>query len=107
MKIDHIKTKTGGWFIGDFEKATHRTKDFEVAVKEYEPGQKEPRHVHKVATEWTVVLFGIAKFNGIEADAWTIIEIAPGESVEFEAVTRVRTLVVKIPSLPHDKYLET
>ena len=36
--------------------------------------------------------------------AGDIVEIAPGEAASFEALTDVTTVVVKVPSVPGDKY---
>ena len=53
MNLDEM---IGGWFVGDFEPSVIRTKDFEVAVKRYKAGDKEAKHMHKVATELTVII---------------------------------------------------
>ena len=54
----NLDAMIGGWFVGDFEPSVIRTKDFEVAVKKYKAGDKEARHIHKVATELTVIISG-------------------------------------------------
>ena len=40
----NLKDMIGGWFIGDFEPTAWKTAGFEVAVKEYKAGDKEPKH---------------------------------------------------------------
>ena len=44
--------------------------------------------------------------NSKEHSSGEIIEISPGESTDFKAITDVKTLVVKIPSVKNDKYLD-
>jgi len=46
----------GGWFIGDFEPSVLRTSDFEVCYKEHKKGEDWPRHYHKEATEYNLLL---------------------------------------------------
>ncbi len=104
MKIHDLSKMTRGWFIGPFEPSLMRTDTFECAVKCYTAGQKEAAHVHKLATEFTVIVDGTARMNGDVYQSGTIIEIAPGESADFEALTNVTTFVVKVPAVTGDKY---
>ena len=104
MKVDKLKNFTGGWFIGDFEPSLMKTQDFEVAVKHYKAGDKEKTHVHKVATEFTLVLKGVALFNDTAISSGTIVTLKPGEWTSFEALTSVTTVVIKSPSVKGDKY---
>jgi hypothetical protein len=94
----------GGWFVGNFEPAVLSSLEFEVGIKQYSAGAKEDAHVHRIATELTAIVCGRALFNETEFGAGDIVEILPGEAVSFEALTEVTTVVVKVPSLPGDKY---
>jgi hypothetical protein len=94
-----------GWFIGDFEPSLHKTKEVEVGVKHYKAGDKEESHYHKIAVEFTVILFGEVKMSGIFYKQGDIIKINSGTSTDFEAITDVSTVVVKIPGAKNDKYL--
>jgi hypothetical protein len=94
----------GGWFVGDFEPACWRTGGFEVGCKQYRKGDSESAHVHRVATEITLILGGRARVNGHEFSNGTIIVLAPGESAKFEALEDTTTVVVKVPSVPGDKF---
>ena len=78
----------------------------EVAVQAYVKGQREPRHVHRVATELTVIVSGRAAMNGVEYRAGDIVTIPPGSATDFVALEDVVTVVVKLPSVRGDKYLE-
>lgn len=93
-----------GWFIGPFAPTVYSTKEFECAVKRYRAGEKEASHVHRVATEFTVVAEGTIRMNGVVYGRDSIVEVKPGEATDFEAVTDVTTFVVKVPAAPDDKY---
>lgn len=105
MKAFRLQDMTKGWFVGDFNPVALRTQAAEIAVKTYPAGTLEPRHVHKVAPEVTLILSGSALINGQRFEAGSIVVIEPGEATEFEAVTEVTTVVVKVPSVAGDKYL--
>lgn len=102
MKLDDFKL---GWVIGDFDPAIYKTKDIEVGVKYYEPLVKEPKHLHKIATEYTIILLGRVKVNGIEYSKGDLIKVDKNQISEFETLEKTITLVVKTPSAPGDKYV--
>ena len=104
MKTFKLDDMTRGWFVGDFEPSVLRTKDAEVGVKRYEAGVKEARHMHKVAPEITLILDGEARMNDTVYRSGDIVLIEPGEATDFEALTDVTTVVVKMPSVIGDKY---
>jgi len=104
MKVLNLKSMVRGWFIGDFEPSALRTAGCEVAFKEYRGGDTEPKHVHKIATEITVVVAGLIEMNGKKYPPNRIIVVEPGEAVEFRAVCNSETICVKIPSVKGDKY---
>ena len=104
MKLFRLKSMVKGWFVGDFEPAVFQTKDFEVAVKHYKKGDSEEAHVHKIATEITVVVSGRVKMNGRVFCDNDIIVIEPKDSTEFFAIDDATTVCVKVPSVKGDKY---
>jgi hypothetical protein len=57
-----------------------------------------------VAAELTLILDGEIRMNGVGYAAGDIVRIEPGESTDFQAVTDVTTVVVKVPSVAGDKY---
>lgn len=93
-----------GWFIGPFTPTVFDTDQFECAVKRYTAGDREDSHIHRVATEYTVIVEGRVRMNGTTYERDAILEIPPGEATDFEALTDVITVVVKVPALPGDKY---
>lgn len=104
MKTYKISDMKKGWFIGAFEPSIMKTTLFECAVKSYLTGEKEKAHVHRIATEYTVIVTGSVRMNNMVYGAGTILEILPGESTDFEALSDVTTFVVKVPCVLGDKY---
>lgn len=106
MKTAKLSEMTKGWFIGNFEPSLFKTNDVEVAVKTYNRGDYEAKHYHKIATEYTVIISGKVKMNGIEYGAGDIIVMEPNEATDFEALEDgTMNVVVKIPGASNDKYL--
>ena len=106
MKKDNLENMIKGWFIGDFEPTLFPSKDFEVAIKRYKKGDYEQSHVHKISTEYTIIVSGEVEINGLYYSEDDIIVIEPGEYVDFMSHTDVITCVVKTPSSKNDKYLK-
>jgi quercetin dioxygenase-like cupin family protein len=105
MKSFHLDDMIKGWFVGDFSPAAFSTKDCEVAVKKYKAGDYEGAHHHKVATEITVVVSGKIRMVGKNWGAGDIVVVEPGTVTDFEALTDVVNVVVKVPGATDDKYL--
>lgn len=104
MKIRKLQEFNRGWVIGDFEPSLIKTKDFEFAVQLYKTGEKHPKHVHKIATEVTVIINGEFLLNGQQVIGGDVFFIEPGEAVEFECLKAGATAVIKTPSIVGDKY---
>lgn len=96
---------TKGWFVGNFSPTALKNEGVEVAVKNYNSGDYESEHYHKIATELTLILNGRVRMNGMEYKNGDIVLIEPGESSDFMALTEVTTVVVKVPCVAGDKYL--
>ena len=75
-----------GWFVGDFDPVLLCTPEVEVAVQRYPAGSREAWHVHKVATEVTVIVSGRARMNGREFGAGEIVLIQPAPVTDSEAL---------------------
>ena len=104
MRVFDLHAMHGGWFVGDFTPTCLPLSGCEVALKLYAKGEREPRHVHRVATELTLIVKGRVKMNGQEFKPYQIIELDPAESADFESLEETITVVVKAPSIPGDKY---
>lgn len=105
MKKSNISLMKKGWFVGNFEPSVMKTNDFEVGVKYYLKGEKEEAHVHRIASEITVVISGKVKMCGMLLGSGDIVVLDPGDKTSFEAIEDSVTVVVKSPSVLGDKYL--
>jgi quercetin dioxygenase-like cupin family protein len=106
MHVARLEDMVKGWFVGDFEPSVLRTKEAEVAVKHYRAGDREEWHVHRVATEVTLVISGSVEMSGRRYGAGSIITLEPGEGTDFVAIEDSVNVVVKLPSARGDKYTE-
>lgn len=106
MKSANISEMTKGWFIGNFEPSLFKTNDVEVAFKSYRKGDTEKKHYHKIATEYTVVISGKVKMFDRVWNKGDIIVAEPYDSTAFEALEDCENIVVKIPGVNNDKYLQ-
>jgi len=104
MRTARLGDMLRGWFVGDFSPSVHRTRAVEVAVKEYKSGDAEGRHLHRIATEITLVLKGAVRMNGVRYGEGDIIVLDPGEATDFRCVSDALTVVVKVPGAVDDKY---
>ena len=108
MKQFKLDDMIGGWFAGNFDPTLYKTGDFEVAVKHYKKGDFEEKHYHKIATEFTVIVYGEVEMNNIKYKAGDIIQIEPGEATDFVVLSDVAiTTVLKVPSVAKDKYVSS
>lgn len=104
MKHFLLQDMIKGWFVGDFDKVASRTAACEVAVKYYKVGDNEPLHHHRVATEITVVVSGSVRMCNRFWGTGDVIVLEPNDATSFEALADSVTVVVKLPSLPGDKF---
>ena len=104
MKVLQLNDMVKGWFVGDFDPVALRSTEAEVAYKEYKQGDKESAHLHKIATEVTVIAYGRVEMNGKTYNKGSIIIMEPSEATDFLALEDCATVVVKLPSVKGDKY---
>ena len=101
MNVDNF---IKGWLVGDFKPSIINSKDIEVGLKYYKKGDKETSHVHKMITEYTIVVSGKIRMNNKVYSEKEIVEILPNTLTDFESLEDSITLVIKSPSIPSDKY---
>ena len=94
----------GGWLVGNFEPSCIKTDACEVACKHYAAGASEVAHVHRIATEITLIAAGRVRMNGRTFGSGDIVILEPGEATDFTALEPTTTVVVKMPSVIGDKY---
>ena len=104
MRTRRLEDMVGGWLVGDFEPTCLRTAACEVACKHYVTGAHEAAHVHRIATEITLIASGRVRMAGREFIAGDIIILDPGDATDFTALEPTITVVVKMPSVAGDKY---
>lgn len=104
MNLYNLKDFIKGWFIGFFDNSIVKTNNFEIAIKKYKTGDSETTHLHKIATEYTVIISGKVLMNNQKFISGDIIEISPNESTDFYCLKDTVTCVIKIPSLDNDKF---
>ena len=104
MRSYTLEDMVGGWFVGDFSPAVLRSSAVESAVKHYAAGQAEKKHIHKIATEITVIVRGKVEMVGRTWESGSIIVLEPGEATSFLALEDSITVVIKTPSVIGDKY---
>ncbi len=104
MKTYNLKNMIRGWFIGNFEPSLYKT-NFEVGVKRYKSGDKEKKHYHKLSKEFTVIIQGVVKMNGVVYKEDDIIQIDEFYETDFECIEDAVTVIVKTNSNHDDKYV--
>jgi quercetin dioxygenase-like cupin family protein len=103
FKIDDMK---GGWFVGNFEPTTYKTKNFEVAYHKYKKGQDWPEHYHKLTTEINYVINGTMMIGDKILNKGDIFIIYPNEMVKPVYITDCELIITRNGSFPNDKYLK-
>ena len=93
-----------GWFVGDFERAVVRTKDFEVCWRGNPAGATDTPHLHKVITELQLITEGRMIINGVEFGPGDIYVSDPGEEYRAHYLEDTKVVAIKFPSIPGDKY---
>jgi quercetin dioxygenase-like cupin family protein len=102
--MNKIQDFTKGWLVGDFSPSIYNTKEIEVGIKEYKKGDVEKNHVHKIATEYTIVISGKVEMLGNVYEAGDIVKIEPNIPNIFKCEEDCKLLVIKTPSVIGDKY---
>ncbi len=104
MEVHKSKKWKGGWFIGNFRPAAHKTQDFEVCFKLHPKGERWAKHYHKVATEINYLIRGKMKLMNRTFTKGDVFIIKPGEVADPVFFTECELIVVKIPSVKNDKF---
>lgn len=104
MEIIRIEDFTRGWIIGNFEPSLLKTDKFEVALLTHKAGEVWPKHYHKVATEYNVLVSGKMVIQGKELNSGDVFVFSPGDIADPIFLEDCSVLVVKVPSIIGDKY---
>lgn len=99
-----MKDMKGGWFIGDFQPTSYKTKDFEVCYKHHKKGEKWETHYHKKSIEINYLIEGRMRIQNTDLSSGDIFIIKPYEVSDPEFLDDCKIVVVKTPSVTNDKY---
>lgn len=107
LNINPIKLNTmyRGWFIGNFEPSTHKTKDFEVGYLTHKKGEIWDVHYHKHMKEVNLLVKGKMILNDVELNENDIFVIDKEEIACPIFLEDCYIVVIKIPSVPGDKII--
>lgn len=101
-----MESFVGGWFIGDFEPAVLRTRDFEAGWKVHHRSEVIAPHIHHETTEYNVLTLGEMRVNGERLARGDLFVLRPGERVDVDVISEeAHVLCIKSPSRPGDKEL--
>lgn len=95
----------GGWFVGDFLPTAYNTKDFEVCYKFHEKNSKWDTHYHKLSIEITFLIRGQMTLQNKTLKTGDIFVMYPYEVANPVFLEDCELMVVKVPSVPGDKYI--
>ena len=104
MEIRRIEDFTRGWFIGNFDPSLLKTDKFEVGLLSHKAGEVWPKHYHKVATEYNVLVSGRMIIQEKELKSGDVFVFSPGDIADPIFLEDCSVLVVKVPSIIGDKY---
>jgi quercetin dioxygenase-like cupin family protein len=104
MEVFRIEEFTRGWFIGNFEPSLFVTKNFEVGLLSHSKGEIWPKHYHKSATEYNLLISGLMKIQGKTIKPGDIFILNPGEIADPEFIDDCKIVVIKSPSVSGDKF---
>lgn len=104
MKVISETSMHRGWFIGNFEPSVFKTEQFEIGVLKHQAGEHWPAHYHKEAIEINYLISGSMTVQGILLQSGDIFIIDKGEIADPVFHTDCTVVVVKMPSIPSDKY---
>lgn len=105
MEIKRIEDMIGGWFIGNFEPSSIKTKDFEIGYKFHKKGEPWDVHYHKEATEVTFLLRGKMKIQNRVLTNGDIFTIFPYEVADPVFLEDCEVIIIKTPSVIGDKHI--
>ena len=104
MEVYNIGDFWRGWIIGDFEPSLLRTKDFEVGMVTHKKGENWPRHVHREADEYNLLVSGKMEINGTSLSTGAVFVIEKNEVSKPEFLEDCKVVVIKVPSVIGDKH---
>lgn len=104
MHLSKITDYVRGWFIGNFEPTLLKTAAFEVGVLTHKKGEYWTPHYHKESIEYNVLISGKMVVQGKELNSGDVFVFDKREVADPIFLEDCTLVVVKIPSIPSDKF---
>ena len=104
MQILKLSDFKGGWFVGNFEPTSFKTKEFEVGYHKYKKGQNWDHHFHKQMDEINLIIKGCVVIQGKKLVTGDVVIINRYEVSDPNFLEDTDIIIIKIPSVPGDKY---
>ncbi len=105
VKTGSIHEFKNGWLMGNFVPSLVKNEAFEVAIHRHQAKTGGGDHIHKIATEYNIVVDGEVTLDhtiSIRQNGYWITE--PGQSFDVYFKEYTTLLVIKLPSVTDDKY---
>ena len=104
MRTFNIKRFKKGWFIGNFKNAIYETEEIEIAHQSFKKGHVGDKHTHHISIELTYIVMGKMEVSGKILKAGDFFEYSPYEISNTKFLEDTEIIVIKVPSLPDDKF---
>jgi mannose-6-phosphate isomerase-like protein (cupin superfamily) len=105
MEIYEFNEMKDGWFVGDFNPTSFKTKDFEVCYKHHKKGEEWDKHYHEKSIEINLLISGSMKINNTLIKEGQIFVIKPFYVVKPTFLEDCILVIIKTPSEPKDKII--
>lgn len=103
MIVSRIEDTIGGWFIGNFDKASYKTGAFEVSYKLHKAGEKYGWHYHEHLDEINLLVRGRLTIQGRELVSGDVFILSPMEIADPLFIEDCEIVCVKAPNITNDK----
>lgn len=103
MIVSKISDAVGGWFIGNFENASYKTKGVEVSYKIHQANEKWPHHYHEHLDEINLLVRGKMVIQGQELGPGDIFILERMEIADPVFIETCEIVCVKLPNFTNDK----
>ena len=104
MQIKQLADYHKGWFLGNFEPSLLKTESFEASIMRFKKDEYVAPHTHRIATEYNVLIEGKMSIQNTIINRNEIFILEPYEITDPIYLEDCTLLVIKVPSVPGDKY---
>lgn len=103
MQVSRIEDSIGGWFVGNFDGASYKTKGAEVSYKIHLAGEKWPHHYHEHLDEINLLVRGRMIIQNTELISGDIFILTRMEVADPIFLEDCEIVCVKLPNFTNDK----